>query len=154
MRRWRTNSWRRQHKSTCCCSEWDSGGQMGLALSWSWRWISSWLQWGSKHQNRNQLWSSSILLDLHSRTILKLRRYAAWSPPDLAEFTTGEVFRSRLVEAQSEQSLLSSLFASSFFIWFNYSRQLVTFYCRYRDHMAKMISRYLLLIRWFWFWIW
>ena len=41
---------------------------------------------------------------------LKLRRYAAWSPLGLAGFTTGEVSRSRLVAAQSEQSLLSSLF--------------------------------------------
>ena len=29
------------------------------------------------------------------------------------------------------------------FIWLDYPRQIVSFYCRYRDHMAKMISRYL-----------
>ena len=83
---------------------------MGSPLSWSWRWISSWWQWGSKHQNRNQLWSSSIILGWHSRILLKLRRYAAWSPLGLAGFTTGEVSLSRLVGAQSEESLLSSLF--------------------------------------------
>ena len=47
--------------------------------------------------------------------LLKLRRYAAWSPLGLAGFTTGEVSPSRLVAAQSEESLLSSLFASSLF---------------------------------------